>query len=211
MKTKYPMKSDKYYIYCPPLNNKVLEKLRSEFWKSSEDVLPYNLHQIFPTSPKPAREALEQLARNFKKESGYDFTQYTASETEGQDHLGAFLWAEDCLNNDFVDNRAIGGLCFRYRKKYYAQEDFNGWALQWVYIHPNHRRNGLLASAWDYFKTKYGDFLIEDPFSISMYFFIAKNGFPRQAQQDFYNNSPGPKGKMWRAINSIGRTESAIE
>lgn len=201
MKTKYPMKLDKYYVYCPALPDKVLEKLRSTYWQRNQDSLPFKLHEIFSSSPKVAKDALEQLARNFKNDQGYDFSLYATAEHHDDERLSAFIWAEKCHNNDFVDNRAIGGACFRYRTDY-AESEFNGWALQWVYLHPNHRRNGLLAKAWDYFKQRFGAFIVEDPFSTSMYFFLAKNGFPCKSQKDLYDDSPGPKGKLWRAIKS---------
>lgn len=204
MKTKYPMKLDKYYIYCPPISDKVLERLRSQSRKSNTDSAPYGLYEIFSASPKAAKSALEQTARNFKNELGYDFIQYSESEKHNSERLGAYIFVEECTNNDFVDNRVIGGICFRFRDDYSEKwKELNGWALQWVYFHPNKRRRGTLSRCWSYFRQKYGDFTVEDPFSTSMYFFLAKNDFPRRVQQEFFDSSQGPKGKMWQGIRAI--------
>lgn len=210
MKTKFPMHLDKYYVYCPPITDKSLDKLRSEYWKRNSDLPPGDLIEIFQNSPKQSKKALELLARNFNRESEYDLDQYSATEVHDPRRLGAFLWVERCLNNDYVDNRAIGGICFRYRDDYVEErKEFNGWALQWVYVHPNHRRNGLLSDAWDYFKDRYGGFIVEDPFSTQMSFFLAKHGIPHKDQQRFYDSSLGPKGTRWRAFKNLVETVGA--
>lgn len=208
MKMKFKIEDDRYFVYCPKISNKAVKTLESQYWNKNENFLPGELHEIFQSSPKVAKSALEQHARNFKREQRYDGVQYCSLDYHDPKSIGAFIWIEECMNNDFVDQRVIGGACFRYRDNYSEEcKEWNGWAMQWVYVHPNFRRNGLLNDSWDYFKARYGDFVVEEPLSTEMNFFLAKKGLPKQAQKIFLENSGGPKSKLWGLASEFAQTE----
>ena len=66
----------------------------------------------------------------------------------------------------------VGACCFREREWI----DAKAWALQWVWLHPYARRQGVLASAWPHFRRRYGDFHVEGPLSPAMKGFLARMG-----------------------------------
>lgn len=112
-------------------------------------------------------------ARIFKKEFGYDFTQWGGTNTyknedpRWQGHL--FSISE----NDQPSGR-IGGACGFYFK------DFNQWSLAWVWVAPPYRRTGLLTQRWQSFLEHYGDFTLETPLSQGMQSFLLRYGTQQQ-------------------------------
>ena len=103
------------------------------------------------------QEAVYQCARYFRREFDYDWVQYEIKDCEDPTCV-AFMWFPwDVSPSDDFWLPVVGACCFRRRE--------NGWALQWVWMHPFFRRQGLLRQAWAGFRAEFGDFEIETPSS----------------------------------------------
>lgn len=128
-------------------------------------------------SGKIFRDKLEVFARYFKKEFGFDFVQYEASEhLLSNNKYEGFLFTElawDHLEEDKpTPYRLYGGGCMRWRKFHDKEAS---WVLDWVWLHPFFRHRGEFQKHWNYLKTQYGDFAIEPPISADMQKFLEKN------------------------------------
>ena len=110
---------------------------------------------------------MEKRALRFKREFGYDFTQWPGVSTRAR------------LNPNFVGylfadgDGAIDGACS------FACEDGN-WRLDWAWIRPERRRHGMLAARWPHFLAEFGDFWIEHPISDDMRGFIDRHATSEQ-------------------------------
>jgi hypothetical protein len=158
-------------IVVPRLNLRSLASGLPEdlCWEVYGDVRPkpteFSLMAIANGSPKPARRAVETLARYFQREFGYDLIQYSADEaSDPRDRV--FLWLEDRCGS----YEAIGAACFRWRE---WENVPHGLGLAWIWIHPYLRRHGILGAHWDFFRHLYGDFSVEPPLSPAMKAFLA--------------------------------------
>jgi hypothetical protein len=87
----------------------------------------------------------------------------------------AFLWPhqEAADSGDEFLVPMVGACCFRWRE---WQDAPDGWALQWAWFHPWHRRRGLLSRSWPAFRQEFGAFLVEPPLSEAMAVFLAARG-----------------------------------
>lgn len=146
-------------------------------------ILPGGLFTHNPTrvtidSPLPLRRAVYRLACYFRREFHYDFIQYEYEGRETDPKHVAFLWpcenARHCCGNDTFTIPAIGACCFRWRKYIHEEtsEKYEGYALQWIWLHPFCRRQRLLSDAWPQFREQLGDFLVEPPYSDAMEAFL---------------------------------------
>lgn len=128
--------------------------------------------RITNKSLKQHRMAVYKIARFFRKEFGYDFVQYHYEEKDDETKSVAFLWVHPEAVFSVQDFRVpcIGATCFRWRK----WEEFEGWAMQWIWMHPFYRRKGLLTKAWPKFRKEFGEFKVEPPLSDAMRAFLAK-------------------------------------
>lgn len=113
-------------------------------------------------SLKYLRNIVYKYALYFKREFGYDFIQYSDQREESLGKCRAFIFEQGYLT--------VGAACFRYRK----YDDYHGWALQWVWIHPYYRDQHIFSNAFPFFKQMFGDFYIEPPFSKTMEYLINK-------------------------------------
>ena len=124
------------------------------------------------------RKAVHQLARYFRREFHYDFVQYDAAILPHETEQIAYLWPHpqtNCYGAEW-DTVAVGAVCF-------ARRDFPGkqpFQLQWIWIHPFERHQGLLTSAWPKFIQKFGQFEVEGPLSAAMDSFLKKH--PKQPE-----------------------------
>lgn len=132
---------------------------------------------VTPSSPLKLRKAVERIAYYFRREGGFDFVQYSA--TEDDQRRQAYLW----LPKRWIKypRPVVGACCFRWRE--YTQEE-PAWALQWIWLHPYQRGQGLLMDAWPYFKQEYGDFSVEPPLSGAMEGFLKKVGYCLEIAND---------------------------
>jgi len=92
----------------------------------------------------------------------------------------AFLWINEsgysARKRDDA-NQAIGGGCFRLRK--YIEDNNTSeikYALQWSWLHPFFRDQGLFTLSIPFFKKVVGEFRVEGPLSNSMMKICKKNG-----------------------------------
>ena len=113
------------------------------------------------------RKAVYQIATYFRREFRYDFLQY--GEAEDDPTHCAFLWLPmEQMSGWFC--HVIGACCFRQRD--------TGMSLQWIWLHPYYRRQGLLSYQWPRFQEKFGkDFLVEGPVSYAMEQFLRKRDY----------------------------------
>jgi len=135
------------------------------------------IFEIVPASPADTRKALEEIARYFLREFHYDGIQYEADEHlfEYIEYKG-FVFLESSYDtmtdkDDETHSRILGGACFRNRE----YENGPQWVLDWVWLHPFARNQGILKKHWSKFKSIFGnDFHVEPPLSLVMENFIEK-------------------------------------
>ena len=132
------------------------------------------------------KDVLEVYANYFRREFDYDFSGFSAKEQsikynymtekhERNDYVGWLFTCPESINKDSIGMvRTIGGCLFRFRE--YTNVP-HGWALCWIWLHPYHRRRGILNSNWDLFKKEFEDFYVEPPFSDAMKSFLNKVGY----------------------------------
>jgi hypothetical protein len=114
-------------------------------------------------SPRAAHQVVERYARYFRREFGYDFVQYDANEPYRLAETQAWLWTTvDMLRRCPV----LGACCVRSRTYSNCPESF--WALQWVWLHPYARNQGLFTHAFPVFLERYGAINLEPPLSAAM-------------------------------------------
>jgi hypothetical protein len=134
--------------------------------------------KVLPQSQKTLRMPVEEIAYHFKREMGFDFVQFEASEapnSQGFVPWQAYLFHERVYEIDSdTDNtriRCFGACCFRWREWSDAPA---GWSLDWVWFHPYFRQKQHLSKAWQQFKQEYGEFHLAQPISPSMKAFLKK-------------------------------------
>jgi hypothetical protein len=127
-------------------------------------------------SPRALGKAVYRLAQFFRREFRYDFVQYGYEGRDADPTHRAFLWPhpEAGWCGDAFEVPLVGACCFRWRDDWPGVAP--GHALQWVWFHPYHRRQGLLSEAWPAFREQFGNFVTEPPLSAAMKAFLAKRG-----------------------------------
>ncbi len=127
-------------------------------------------------SKKRYRDIVEAYAYHFKRETHYDFVQFSSNENpKGSDFIiyDAYLFLLDDLNiknyYDPIKKRVVGACCFRKR---FLENFDHYWSMDWIWIHPYCRHRGLLKGKWEYFNNKYNGFYVEPPHSIEMEAFL---------------------------------------
>ncbi len=135
-------------------------------------------------------------AHYFRREFGYDFVQFDASEesyvynhiTKKQERNDFCGWLFTCPKNCHRDSigmvKTVGGCCFRYREYSNAP---SGWALCWIWLHPYYRNKGILSKKWQLFQKEFGEnFYVEPPFSRAMEKFLSKVGYKDPGEIEEY-------------------------
>lgn len=115
-------------------------------------------------SGKWKRAEVYDRALEFKRELGYDFTQWSLEAHHDPDAVG-FLFADE-------DGRIVGACAFRPQERPAERP----WRLDWIWICPDARRLGQLERHWDRFRQRFGVFDIEHPVSDAMRTFLRKRG-----------------------------------
>lgn len=127
-----------------------------------------NAFAVDDNQPDSIYKAVEQMAHYFKKENNYDFSQYAAFEDKTNKNSHAYIWTDSNWEDDF----AVGAASFRFLADVHQSKV---WSLDWVWIHPYYRNQGLLTQCWPEFVKKYGkDFRVEHPLSREMEQFLKK-------------------------------------
>jgi len=176
---------DRYTIKLPRLRGKLREAVASRLFKTSIKFYgdcspvvevdfrgPLRLREVPDDAPKNWRVAVESHARMFKREFQYDFMQYIADDP--QENRRVFMWVRNS-----APFYAFGSICFRARL--YLDEPGPPkawWDLDWVWMHPYLRRQGLLQSAWPYLIRRFGEFNVTHPVSPAMQEFVTRHGKP---------------------------------
>lgn len=112
-------------------------------------------------SPQWKQDAMDDRAQLFRQETHYSFVGWGAKAEQDTKAKGYLLTRED--------GAIVGACAFRWREYRDAPE---AWALQWVWVCPSARRQGVLRSRWPKFRELYGDFAIEEPVSSDMQAFV---------------------------------------
>lgn len=136
--------------------------------------------RITADSPKWMHRRLALIAAMFKREFGCDFVMW---EESGDDGIGFILSDQD--------GRAQGGCALRWRKWSNAAPC---WVLQWIWVAPPYRRQGILRDTWCMLTKKFAGVIPEWPYSPAMaQFLLSCNDLPgvvRSHALDALNESP---------------------
>jgi hypothetical protein len=133
--------------------------------------IPDGVWMVTDESPMVVRKAVARLALYFKREFSYDFIQYDARENDPL--ARAFLFTTRDYDREHYYSLAVGACCFRWREWDDAPP---AWALQWVWLHPFMRRQGVLSRAWSFFEARFSGFEAEPPLSDAMVAFLKSQG-----------------------------------
>jgi hypothetical protein len=126
--------------------------------------------EVHKRSRKSYRAAAQLHAGYFRREFGYDFEQYDASDHDEDCRI--FMW----LAGAWHDERyPLGSVCF-YRRDY--KDSPNTWGMAWIWLHPYCRHQGWLKSLWPYLLRRFGTFVVEGPLSKAMQHAVDKLGDP---------------------------------
>ena len=128
-----------------------------------------NPELVIITSPAWKHKEMYERARAFRREFGYDFVQWQSEKGDKDPNVIGFL-----LTNQ---SWAIVGAC-SFRRKVNNKNTWN-WTLDWVWICPQERRKGHLASRWKMFRERFGTFNLTFPVSDEMKAFLTKQGDER--------------------------------
>lgn len=126
-------------------------------------ILPVNA-----TSTFAHRRSVFRMAQYFGRECN-STTLYGWNGHEDDMDATAYLWV--CMHlMDQGKVPCVGGCCFRQREE-------GGPALQWIWINPFVRRQGILSESWEVFEYNHPNFAVERPLSESMLQFLEKRGY----------------------------------
>jgi hypothetical protein len=102
------------------------------------------------------------MARYFRREFGYDFLNYLA--TERKPNCEAWLWV--------TEGHATGHAVFwKLPSKGRPPE----WELGSAWQHPYFRNHGRLTAIWPHWQQSYGPFWVSHPWSHTMQAFMARH------------------------------------
>ena len=125
-----------------PKPNKALAKCHAKF----ERYVP-----LTSQSPTWMNRRLYWIARVLHRENNYDFVMWTESGCDGQ----GFILTDS-------DGRALGGCAVQWGE----WSDVPAcWVLQWIWIAPSYRRQGLLRDTWSMLTAKYDGIVPGPPYS----------------------------------------------
>lgn len=148
--------------------------------------------EVSRDSPKWMHREAYERAVMFKREFQYDMPQWTPPPDRGRtEEVGvAYLLTT-------ADDRGtiIGACAFRERDE--------GWTMDWAWIAPRWRRQGIMQRYWPRFVEKFGDFPLERPLSDAMLAFVSKHGskVQREAMEE------RQRGGSVRAPSVTGQNE----
>lgn len=121
------------------------------------------------TSPQWMHQEVRRRAEAFKREQKYDWVQWPESpDSPDFESFEGYLFVSS--------DGTVTGACGFYRQP----EDVGPWRLDWVWLAPGYRRQGILQQHWKEFRTRYGDFEVAPPFSDAMRGFLLSHGSPSQ-------------------------------
>jgi hypothetical protein len=144
----------------PKPNKRMLERIATDRYPQ----------MVTEDSPLWMHREMYQRAYLFKREFHYDFTQWRNPSKRADREPGAvgFLFTDE-------HGRIDGACAFR--------KDPDQWCLDFVWIRPAMRRQGLLAARWPQFVEMFGDFWLERPLSDAMKLFVTTHGTKLQQEK----------------------------
>lgn len=95
----------------------------------------------------------EQLARQFRRETRYDFVPFHA----GEDTPGCVVL--------LPSRRVLIGYARLIAGAVGIQEDTKGWGATWVYVHPHERGVGHINAAWPFITDRWPGIRLRGPFT----------------------------------------------
>lgn len=107
---------------------------------------------------------VELFGRYFNRETQWGLL-YTADEFKSLTDREAWLF----INESY---EPCGACCFRKRT---YQSGGQRWHLHWIWLHPYARNKGLFKRALPAFNARYGEWVVEGPYSRTMQLFIDAN------------------------------------
>lgn len=119
---------------------------------------------VLADSPAWKHKEVYIRARAFRREFGYDFTQWKYRRDDDPDVHG-YIFAN-------VSGAIVGACAFRLRGNAPSQR----WCLQWIWLCPAARRTGVLRQRWPALRARFADFGIEPPVSPAMEAFVRSQG-----------------------------------
>jgi hypothetical protein len=128
--------------------------------------------EVRADAPKAYRTAVWRIAQYFAWEVHCDFALYG----DGDPSQVAYLWCPSDCNFPGWRVHCIGAACFRKRQ--------SGEVLQWIWIHPFFRRQGLLSAAWPRFQEAHGSFDVEPPLTKAMESFLRRQCAERRKHME---------------------------
>jgi hypothetical protein len=130
---------------------------------------PVETRLVHRRSRKSSLNAVETLAKYFRREFGYDLLQYSAVEAARDDGTIAVLFLDSMPEKPV----AVGACCFRFRQ-YPNTSPSKYWAMQWAWMHPYVRKSGRMSKAWPMLQKMFSPFDVEGPLSTAMTAFLSK-------------------------------------
>lgn len=119
--------------------------------------------QLDSHSPRLLRQRLADMAMMFRRELGFDFAPYEATEDYDEP---SHHWLIISANG-----RAIGGMSARWR--IYSDAPAQ-WVWAWAWVIPAERRGGHTQRCWDMLRAKIPGIKPEPPFSYPIAKFFAE-------------------------------------
>ena len=152
------------------------------------------LAEIAPDAPTKYRRALEKIAYYIRRENGYSFPPYHVAkpqDDEGNKDAIFFLWigkdiytiqsdAKAFMTGSFsrgLRGRVYGACVFRPAPTEDNRDSVASHYLDWIWIHPYARGEGITHEAWSYFEERFGKFGVTTPVTKAMVGFLKKRGW----------------------------------
>ncbi len=143
-----------------PKPNKALAKRHAKFGR----YVP-----LTSQSPTWMNRRLHWIARVLHRENSYDFIMWPESGGDGE----GFILTDS-------DGRALGGCAVQWCEWSDAPAC---WVLQWIWIAPPYRRQGLLRDTWSMLTTKYDGIIPDRPYSPeAARFFLSLSNLPEHVE-----------------------------
>lgn len=154
---------DKAHRHTHRRRHAILEPTPNRQFAAARQRDPLGAPWVDARSPLWKHERMYRRAFAFKRELGYDFTQWAEKPAYDPEPVG-FLFGD-------AEDRIVGAAAFRPQP-----DEARPWRLDWIWLAPGFRRQGYLARHWERFRQRFGEFDIEPPVSEAMKAFLAKRG-----------------------------------
>mgnify|MGYP001806583686 CR=1 FL=1 len=165
------MHLEAYTIRLPNTTLNLVDNYAAEFMSRRHSECGF--FEVTTQSPIKHRRYVEQMARYFKQEHDYDFTQFCSLDDDesDEDEYSAWLFVAYAGVEWPPVSKIFGACCFRRRD---LTEPESPWELQWVWLHTFFRNHGCLTNVWPFFRERFGNIMVEPPHTKAMSTFLKK-------------------------------------